>query len=201
MGKIFCIMGKSGSGKDTIFRELNKDKSLGLKPIILYTTRPKRIDETNGVEYNFISEEDLINYSKQDKIIELREYNTVQGKWYYGTIDDGQIELTYNNYLVIVTLEAYKNLQKYFGREKIFPIYINLDDGIRLERALIREKNQISPNYNEMCRRFLADDIDFSKENLFKCDINKFYENYNLDKCIEEIKKTIIRYIYLEDSI
>lgn len=195
MGKIFCIMGKSGSGKDTIFREINKDKSLGLKPIILYTTRPKRINETNGVEYYFISEDDLVNYSNQGKIIELREYNTIQGKWYYGIIDDGQIELAYNNYLAIVTLEAYKNLQKYFGGERIFPIYINLDDGIRLERALIREKNQRTPNYNEMCRRFLADDIDFSKENLFKCHINKFYENYSLDKCIKEIKKTIINNI------
>lgn len=42
MGKIFYIMGKSSSGKDTIYRRLLEDKELELRNIILYTTRPMR---------------------------------------------------------------------------------------------------------------------------------------------------------------
>lgn len=194
MGKIFCVMGKSGSGKDTLFKEINNDSTLGLKPILLYTTRPKRINETNGVEYYFINEERLEEYEKMGKVIEVRVYNTVHGKWCYGTIDDGQIDLEKNDYIIIVTLEAYISLQKYFGEDKVVPLYIDLDDGIRLERALIRERNQKQPNYNEMCRRFLADSEDFSEYKLEECGIDHSFENYNLGECIHSIKEEIRRY-------
>ena len=58
-----------------------------------------------------------------------------------------------------------------------------MDDGIRLERALKREQRQNQPNYNELCRRFLADDLDFSKENLKIAGIKKEYLNYDLLEC------------------
>lgn len=194
MGKIFCVMGKSGSGKDTLFKEIKDDDTLGLKPIISYTTRPKRSNETHGVEYYFIDEERLEEYEKMGKVIEVRKYYTVKGKWCYGTIDDGQIDLDNNDYIIIVTLEAYNSLQKYFGANKIIPIYINLDDGVRLERALKRERSQSHPNYNEMCRRFLADSEDFSNAKLKESGVNNSFENYDLDKCIESIKAEIRRY-------
>ncbi|MGG5463126.1 guanylate kinase [Clostridium sp. B9] len=194
MGKIFCVIGKSGSGKDTILKEINRIEGLDLKTIVTYTTRPKRNNETDGVEYFFINKEQLDTFKDEGKIIECRVYNTVHGDWYYSTIDDGQIDLENNNYIVIVTLEAYSEFRKYFGDEKLFPLYINLDDGVRLERALIREKEQKEPNYNEMCRRFLADSEDFSKENLEANKITKYYDNYELEKCIEDIVEDIRKY-------
>ena len=172
MGKIFCLMGKSSSGKDTIFKEINEDKDLDLKPIISYTTRPKRINETNGVEYFFINKDDLNKFEKENKVIEKRVYHTVHGDWFYGTINDGQIDLSKNNYLLITTLQAYESLRDYFGDDKVCPFYIDIEDGIRLERALEREKRQDKPNYDELCRRFLADNQDFSDENLSNLGIN-----------------------------
>ena len=53
MGKIFYIMGKSSSGKDTIYSRLLQDSELGLSRIVLYTTRPMREGETEGKEYHF----------------------------------------------------------------------------------------------------------------------------------------------------
>lgn len=196
MGKIFCLMGKSSSGKDTIFKEINNDKDLNLKPIISYTTRPKRINETNGIEYFFINEEELNKFEKENKVIEKRVYHTIHGDWFYGTINDGQIDLNKNNYLLITTLEAYENLRNYFGEDKVCPFYINIEDGIRLERALEREKTQEKPNYDELCRRFLADNKDFSSENLSNLGINKFYINENLQDCINNIKEDILNLIY-----
>lgn len=187
MSKIFCLMGKSSSGKDTIFKELINEKSLALKPMLLYTTRPKRTNEVDGVEYHFIDKDTLDEYDRLGKIIEVRKYNTVYGDWYYSTIDDGQVNLNCDNYIIIVTLEAYRSFKKYFGENVVYPIYIDMDDGVRLERSLIREKNQEKPNYEEICRRFLADNKDFSKENLSKCNINKSYLNYNLQECLKEI--------------
>ncbi len=195
MGKIFCLMGKSNSGKDTIFKELIKDKDLDLKPIVSYTTRPIRSNESNGQEYYFIDELTLNEYRNQDKVIEERCYNTVQGKWHYCTIDDGRVNINKNNYLLIVTLEAYKNIEVYFGKENVIPLYIELDDGIRLERALKRERQEKSPNYNELCRRFLADSKDFSNEKLQLYNIKNSYINNDLFECINYIKKDIVKFI------
>lgn len=197
MSKIFCLMGKSNCGKDTIFKILKSDKDLNLKPVVPYTTRPKRANETNGVEYFFIDEEKLGNYKNLGKVIEERVYNTVRGKWYYSTIDDGQIKIESGNYILITTLEAYESLKKYFGKENVVPIYINVDDGIRLERAIKRERGQKKPDYNELCRRFLADNVDFSEEKLKACDVENKYENIDLDICVKAIKNCIAKFINL----
>ena len=193
MGKIFCLMGKSSSGKDTVFKEISNKKELRLNPIVLYTTRPKRTNETNGVEYFFINEDKLEQFKDQGKIIECRKYDTVHGPWYYSTIDDGQIDLEKSNYIAIVTLEAYNSFKGYFGTEKVYPIYINIEDGLRLERALTRERNQKNPDYNELCRRFLADSADFSVEKLKESNVNKEYINIDLQQCIKDIIRDIKR--------
>ena len=194
-GQNFCLMGKSSSGKDTIFKKIRDDKELNLKPIVSYTTRPKRTNETNGVEYFFINEKELNKFEKEDKVIEKRVYHTVHGDWYYCTINDEQIDLESNNYLLITTLESYKSLKDYFGEDKVYPLYIHVEDGIRLQRALDREKNQENPNFDELCRRFLADNSDFSKENLSTLKINEFYTNKELEECINNIKKDILNLI------
>ena len=195
MGRIFCLMGKSSSGKDTIFKEIKDDKDLNLRPIISYTTRPKRVNETDGVEYFFINTDELKNFEKENKVIEQRVYHTVHGDWYYCTINDNQIDLDKNNYLLITTLEAYKSLRDYFGEEKVYPLYINVEDGLRLERAMNREKTQANPNYDELCRRFLADNKDFSDDNLSSLNINKCYTNEDLEECINNIKEDILSLI------
>ena len=191
MSKIFCLMGKSSTGKDTIFGTLKNDRSLDLNPIVPYTTRPKRANEKDGETYHFINKSILDDYDQQKKVIEKRCYETINGPWYYATIDDGQISLESNNYIIIVTLEAYINLVKYFGNDKVVPIYIEVEDGLRLERALNRERKQHSPNYEELCRRFLADNKDFSEELLSINRINNRYENLDLEQCIDAIKTTI----------
>ncbi|MEG0370918.1 MAG: guanylate kinase [Clostridium sp.] len=186
MGKIFCLMGKSSSGKDTVFRKIRKDKTLELYPVVTYTTRPIRINEINGVEYFFIEEDALNKYRQDEKVIEERVYHTNKGDWYYATIDDGQINLK-KSYILITTLEAYMSLRKFYGEENVVPFYIDLDDGIRLQRALYRERKQKHPNYSEMCRRFLADDEDFSTQNKDKAGINKYYINNSLNICTRQI--------------
>lgn len=187
MGKIFCLMGKSACGKDTIYKQILSDKSLPLKTLIPYTTRPIRDGEQNGVEYYFLTEEEQQELAQQGKIIELRTYHTVHGIWKYFTVNDHQLDLTANDYLIIGTLESYRKLQEYFGINCLVPLYIDLEPGERLQRALNRERLQTEPKYAELCRRFLADEADFSNENLSRCDISKIFLNNDLDKCTKEI--------------
>ena len=191
MGKIFYIMGKSASGKDTIYKKILEDMP-ELKTVVIYTTRPIRDGEKEGVEYYFTDERKLKEFQKAGKVIESRTYQTVYGPWIYCTVDDGQFELDRYDYLMIGTLESYGNIRRYFGGETVVPGYVFVDDGIRLSRALEREKAQTSPKYAEMCRRFLADEEDFKEENLEKYGIDQKFENNDLHKCIEQIEAMIL---------
>lgn len=191
MGKIFYIMGKSSSGKDTIYKRLLGDQELKLRNIILYTTRPMRQGEMPGREYYFVEEGTFQEFQKQGKIIEARTYQTVYGPWIYFTADDGQIELEKRNYLGIGTLESYMNMKEYYGEKNLCPLYIEVEDGERLKRAICREELQQEPKYAEMCRRFLADMEDFSEENLKRAGITKRFSNIDLESCIKELKNCI----------
>lgn len=188
MAKIYVIMGKSSSGKDTIYNRLKNSEQLNFHNVIMYTTRPMREGEEEGKEYFFTTDSEVSEFEKNGKIIELRAYNTVHGIWKYFTLDDGQIDLRSDkNYLIIATLEAYKKYVEYYGRDTVVPIYIEVEDKIRIHRALAREDMQEKPKYAEMCRRFLADEQDFSEENIKKLGINKRYRNNDLNECLEEI--------------
>lgn len=191
MGKIFYLMGKSASGKDTIYKRILKECPQ-LRTVVLYTTRPMREGETEGVEYYFTTPEQLRAYEKAGKIIELRTYQTVYGPWSYATVDDGRIDLKNGDYLVIGTLESYEKLRGYYGADVVEPIYVTVDDGLRLERALARERQQQEPKYAELCRRFLADEEDFSEENRKRCGIVREYRNEDLDTCVKEILYRIL---------
>lgn len=191
MSKIFIIMGKSATGKDTLFQLLKEDPRLRLKSIVSYTTRPIRNGETDGIEYFFVTEDKLQEFKDNNKVIEHRAYKTMHGIWNYFTVDDGQINLDKGNYILIGTLEAYEQIRNYFGPNKVVPIYVEVEDGLRLSRAIKRESKQEKPKYAELCRRFLADDSDFSEDNLKKLNVNNRYENKTIKTCINEIVKDI----------
>ena len=191
MGRIFYIMGKSSSGKDTIYSRLLRDKEFGLKNVLLYTTRPVRQGEADGREYHFVDEERFRQFMDEGKVIEYRTYETVHGPWTYFTADDGQVDLKARSYLAIGTLESYENMKRYFGEENVCPIYVEVEDGERLKRALAREELQEKPRYADMCRRFLADTEDFSEENLERAGIKRRFQNVELESCMEEIREYI----------
>ena len=191
MGRIYYIMGKSATGKDTVYKELLKRRP-DLKKIVPCTTRPIREGETDGVEYHFMTVEELEKNLRAGKVIELRTYQTVAGPWNYFTMDDGQFDLSgTSRYLMIGTLESYEKMRQYFGAQALVPIYIEVPDGIRLRRALEREDAQKNPNYREVCRRYLADEVDFSEENLRMAGIEKRFGNLDLGQCLYEIEKEI----------
>lgn len=191
MGKIFYLMGKSACGKDSLHKALLEDPTLGLKSAVLYTTRPMRENEVNGVDYFFVTEERVSELEQSGKILEMRSYATIYGPWKYLTVDDGQFDSEDSDYLMIGTLASYESLQAHFGKDRLIPLYIEVEDGERLRRALNRERKQSSPKYAEMCRRFLADEEDFSLENLKRAGIASSYKNRRFSVCLNAIKRTI----------
>ena len=194
--KIIYIVGKSSVGKDTIYKILKQ--KMDVKPYVLYTTRPIRTGEKNGINYYYLKQEEMEKYinEKNSKVMEYRTYNTIYGPWTYATILDSQFESN-KDLLMEGTLESYNAVKKYFeNNEKVnvIPIYIEVDDGIRLERALKREKEQENPKYEELCRRFLADSKDFSESKIIESGIKKRFQNINIEDCVKEI----VQYIELQ---
>ena len=189
MGRIFYIMGKSATGKDTVFKELLKRRP-ELTTVVPYTTRPIREGETDGVEYFFTSSEKLVQYKNSGKIVELMTYETDMGPWSYFTMDDGQFDIHgEGDCLMIGTLESYEKMCRYYGNGALVPVYIEVPDGIRLLRAVKREGKQKNPNYREVCRRYLADEDDFSEELLSRLRIGKRFSNTDLEACLVEFVK------------
>ncbi len=194
MGKIFAIIGKSATGKDTLFKKLISAPELSLQTFVTYTTRPIRSGETEGMEYFFSTKELLAKWQEEGRVIECRSYQTMHGIWDYFTVDDGQIDLSRSDYLVIMTLEGYRQFLSFFPKGSVVPLYIDVDPGIRLQRALTRERHQEDPKYSEMCRRFLADEEDFCEDNISSLGITKRYRNHQLSSCLQVLTRDIKKY-------
>lgn len=192
MGKMVYLMGKSSTGKDTVYKQLLRKESLGLKKIVPYTTRPIRDGEKQGREYFFTDDNGFSELDAQGKVIEARAYHTYHGVWRYFTVDDGNIDLVNNDYIIIGTLESFVKTAEYFGRDKVVPVLLEVDDGIRLQRALDRERRQENPRYQELCRRYLADEEDFSEEKLKAAGVTLKFSNENLEKCLSEIEAYLL---------
>ena len=173
---IFYIIGKSATGKDHFYKALLEEFAEKLFPVILYTTRPMRAGETEGREYHFITGEKLREMRSAGLVIEERCYQTVAGPWCYATAAAG-IDLDAHDYLGIGTLESFEALKRYYGSGRVIPLYIETEDRIRLERSMKREAKQSAPRYDEMCRRFLADQEDFSEEKIFAAGVAERFAN------------------------
>ena len=185
MGKLFVFMGKSASGKDTLYR-LVMEKYRNLHPVIPYTTRPIRAGESEGAEYHFVTEEEMEKMQRRNQIVECRCYQTVKGPWYYFTAEDGQIDFEKGDFALISTLEGYEQIRNFYGEERVVPLYIEVEDMLRIERSLAREKQQENPCVAEVCRRFLADEEDFSEENLQRLGITVRNSNRTLEQALKQ---------------
>lgn len=190
MNKLFVFMGKSASGKDTLYR-LVMEKFSDFHPVIPYTTRPIRAGEKEGAEYHFVSEQEMEQMRNQGKIVECRCYDTVKGTWYYFTAADGQIDFEKGDFALISTLEGYEQIRNFYGEDRVVPLYIEVEDMLRMERSLAREKQQKNPCVAEVCRRFLADEEDFSEENLLRLGITDRITNISIKNALQQIEQAI----------
>lgn len=137
---IYCLVGKSGTGKDTLYRALLNIGHDLFSPITPYTTRPMRVNEVDGETYYFVSDAQYMEMEKMGEVVEKRQYNTVHGIWTYFT---RKFEINTNkNYLYITTLEGAKGLIRCYGEETVVLIYLYLQDYERLQRCISRESSK-----------------------------------------------------------
>ena len=167
--KLLALFGESSAGKDSIQCWLER-KLKNIHGMVSYTTRPPRDYEIEGREYHFISQEEFEKLIVENKMLEHTCFNN----WYYGTCID---ELQKDKVNVgVFNPQGIQSLLTHSDTIDILPVWIQAGEKKRLLRSLNREQN---PNCTEICRRFLADQKDFSN-------INFNYEIYLNDNSNEE---------------
>ena len=150
------LTGKSGSGKDHLLRGLIK-KDLKYSP--KFTTRPKRELETEGVEYNFITNDNFIELNNSNEVKVFQTFIINDDTWYYGITKENFD----NNKLFIMTPFEISQLSEE-DLKGCFLVYLDIDIDIRRRRISNRNDNNDSIE-----RRLTADEIDF-----------KDFKNYDL---------------------
>lgn len=159
--KLITLTGTSACGKDSLLNKI-LESNKNIKPIISVTTRPKREGETDGVEYKFITLEELTELYNNEELIEIREYNTKHGMWYYGITKDSIDVDSDDIYIVIVDVQGVVQLRQYLNslksdNIKVESVFINCSGKERMFRSLTREQNLNDEQIAEICRRYLDD--------------------------------------------
>jgi len=152
MKNIFVIVGKSGSGKSTLAEGICK--RLNISNVVMTTTRPKRINEIDGVDYRFIDDDE---FKAMADIGEFIQYTSFRD-WNYGVEKKALDNCSSKNIVMVLSPKGLIALTHGISKEeyKIIPVYVSCSDRTRLKRGLDRDSD-----VKELIRRFGADNEDF----------------------------------------
>lgn len=159
---LLLILGKSASGKDFLANKLCE--RTGLKQLISYTTRERRINE--GETHIFATDVDYEQMQSEGKIAAFTQIGLYK---YWATIDQLYEADTY-----IIDYVGYKKLRELnLPNLRLVTVYINTPDAIREDRALNRRKDDKAKfrarsfAEREQFRAMLKDaDFDYSVSNI-----------------------------------
>ena len=189
---VFILVGRSGSGKDTILKRLLENIP-ELDRIIPMTTRPKRDNEKYGEDYFFITKEKMLQLINSGKIMEYRSYDVINSdgepdKWYYAhECPKKSLSIMIGTPSLVESLN-YLILNGKLGSICVFPIYIDVGEEQLLLRSILREETNQNKNWKELVRRFFKDKEDF--KNINDSHYKKI-KNNDLDTCVNEITEYI----------
>ena len=181
---MIVLMGKTASGKNLIRDKLVNN--YGYKSIVTYTTRPMRPGEIQDVTYHFISDEDFYNKINSNFFAEWKVYQTVNGKWYYGSAAQDYVQ----DGVIILTPSGVKDIID-SGINATIVLIDSSEDTIR-KRLIYRGDDATEAN-----RRIEADLLDFNNaEMLADIIVNNDY-NANIDEIVENIHKEYIKEVVI----
>lgn len=169
MYKIIALIGKAGSGKDTMMHRV-LERNPNLHEIVSCTTRPRREGEVEGVNYFYLTPEQFGDKVLHDEMLEATCFND----WFYGTSYE-----SLRSDVVNIGVFNPAGIESLLGRRDVIVhvFYVTASPKNRLLRQLNREKD---PDVDEIIRRYKADEQDFADLD-FEYDVlyNEIYEDLN----------------------
>lgn len=172
-GMYVVIAGPSGAGKDSVIREIGKKMNNCLISVS-YTSRKIRPEEINGIDYNFVSEEEFEYMIKNGDFVEYVKYD---GN-YYGTAKLSKEELENNDVIFR------KDVRGAISIKKEFPFVITFYVMAKDYSTLKKQKGDRGKNRDDIAikERDLAKNLDF------------LIINDNIEKAADEIISIIEMY-------
>ena len=146
MKNLYCVIGKSGVGKDTIVNRLCDE--YGYKRLISYTSRPKRSDPKDTLSHIFVTEDDYHKAKDAGMVVADTHFDC---NYYWVT--SGQVD---ESDLYIIDWEGYKVLKSLYKNKPIKLIVVNADKSVRIER--MRKRGDTKADVE---KRIAHDDIVF----------------------------------------
>lgn len=180
---LLILIGKSGSGKDAVMRELTAKH--GFRRIVSTTTRPMRVGEQEGREYHYISKEQFLEGIARGEYLEYRSYDTlyngIADTWFYGS-PKMQLDPAENS-IAILDVQGAQDFISYYGKENCCVVEISVPNALREQRA--RERGSFSES--EWQRRAADDDIKFAPERTENIVNARIVNTNELDRTVEEV--------------
>jgi guanylate kinase len=185
-GSIIAISAPSGTGKTTIVKRILKDF-----PEIVFsvsaTTRKKRENETDGIEYFFLTEEEFLKKIENNEFIEWEKVYD----YYYGTLKNYVKNAVSGGKSIILEVDVKGAL----SIKGIFPesvlVYIVPPSLEELEKRL---RNRQTESESDFQKRISRAKMELELKDKF----DYFIENAELEKAVEDTKSLIKKIIYKE---
>ena len=193
---LLILIGKSGSGKDAVMHKLTEEQ--GFERIVSTTTRPMRVGEQEGVNYNYISKEQFLAGIERGDYLEYRSYDTffngVADTWYYGS-PKMQLDPSKNS-IAILDVQGAQDFISYYGKENCCVVEISVPNALREQRA--RDRGSFSES--EWKRRAADDDIKFAPERTASIVDARIDNSKSLEKTILECVKQYKTKVHIKEQ-
>ena len=170
---MIVLTGASASGKTVTALDLQKRH--GLVKAITTTTREKRVSETDGVEYFFVTKEEFLKRLKENKFVEHSIYNNN----YYGC----GIDQVSDNKIVVLDPNGLHSFLK-LKNKNIVSFLLIADESTRRSRMVLR-----GDKVENVKQRIKNDVVDFSLEKIGKVDYVINTEKYSIEEVSDLIFK------------
>lgn len=205
-GNIIVLSGPSGSGKTSISKYITSRNSNIVESVSM-TTREKRMGETDGVDYYFISKEEFTKRITNDEFLEYAIY----GDNYYGTPKENVYNLIKKGIDVILVIEIEGALKiKELVEDAIFifvlPPSISelkrrlVDRNTETKSSLYKRFQRIYKELNEITKYnyvVINDEVELASKKVEaiieseKCRVDRI-EDFDLNSVEEEIHEYLV---------
>ena len=186
--KLICVLGETGSGKDTIVNNAINQSLFDIKKVCSYTDRPVRDGEINGVEHYFISTEefDKLKETRKDDILaytRIKNPNQIDYAGYQYMALADELEKAH---IYIIDYNGLKFLkEKYKDKIDIVTVYIYASFFTRLRRAKAK-RSDFKTEFKKRVKAEKEQFKEFKKLKLYDYKIRN--DNWHLDRAVLDMR-------------